>query len=66
MQSFFVIIDMSSIDIYTIIQCVDVLYNPGSSNEQKNEANRLLAQFTDTPNYHLVAIQIMQSEDPSI
>ena len=57
---------MSSVAIYTIIQCVDVLYNPGSSNEQKNEANRLLAQFTDTPNYHLVAIQIMQSEDPSI
>ena len=57
---------MSSVDIYTIIQCVNVLYNPRSSNEQKNEANRLLAQFTDTPNYHLVAIQIMQSEDPSI
>lgn len=53
-------------DIRPVLQCVDILNNPWSSAEQKQESNDYLNQFLKSPDFHVVAIEIMQSEDPSI
>lgn len=53
-------------DIRPVLQCVDIMNNPWSSAEQKQESNDYLNQFLKSPDYHLVAVEIMQSEDPSI
>ena len=57
---------VATMDIRPILQCVDIMNNPWSSAEQKQESNDYLNQFLKSPDYHLVAIEIMQSEDPSI
>ena len=53
-------------DIRPVLQCVDIMNNPWSSAEQEQESNDYLNQFLKSPDYHLVAVEIMQSEDPSI
>ena len=53
-------------DIRPVLQCVDIMNNPWSSAEQKRKSSDFLNQFLHSPDYHLVAIEIMQSEDPSI
>lgn len=53
-------------DIRPILRSVDIMNNPWSSAQQKQESSDFLDQFLKSPNYHLAAIEIMQSEDPSI
>lgn len=47
------------------IRCVEVLYRPDSSVDEKNVASGFLQDLQSSENYYQVAIMIMQSKNPS-
>lgn len=55
---------MSGVPLQDVLRSVEILYDPASSQSDKNTASTILSQLSDSPNYSSVAMEILLSNDP--
>ena len=55
---------MNDLDLSSIVQSVETLYNPSCSSIDKNQASQLLSTLTNSEHSRYVAMSIMESKDP--
>ena len=54
---------MNQSDVFTLSQCIDILYNGRSTSEEKEHANALISRFSESEDGWYNAIQILQHHE---